>query len=71
MDPLTHNDYIRVYEEMIDRVNQKEKIIEDMTIYIANHCNKINKICNGNLSSDCTKDKCKKCIRDYFEERNN
>lgn len=67
VDKTTHDDYIRIYKELIERLSQKEDTIEKMVNYIAKNAKKTNEICNGNFSIECNIWKCKKCVRKYFE----
>ena len=69
VDKTTHDDYIKLYKELVDRVIQKEEIIELMTKYIANFATNNYNICSDDKKEQCNHDKCEKCVRDYFEKR--
>ena len=69
VDKTTHDDYIRIYKELIDIVEHKENMIEAMTLYIAKHTKKLKYICKPNKNFNCDYTQCKKCIRNYFEEK--
>ena len=69
VDKTTHDDYIRLYKELINRIEHKENVIEAMTIYIAKHSNKLPNICKVDKDYKCNHKNCKKCVRNYFEEK--
>ena len=41
-----NDEYIRLYEELVERVNTKEKVIEKMTRYIVRNAEKNQNMCN-------------------------
>ena len=65
-----HDEYIKLYKELIDRINQKEDIIEAMTYYIARFAKKNYEMCKNSTTTKCTYKKCKDCVRNYFEGEN-
>ena len=69
IDKATHDDYIKLYNELVDRNNQKEDIIQEMTNYIAKYARKNPSMCKNNKSDKCNINKCKKCVREYFENK--
>lgn len=69
VDKTTHDDYIRLYKELINRIEHKENVIEAMTIYIAKYSKKLPNICKNSEDYKCNHKKCEKCVRNYFEEK--
>lgn len=67
----THNDYIKLYKELVEEMNHKEDMIEQMTQYIAKYAKKNYNMCKNNETTKCNYKKCEKCVRKYFEERGN
>lgn len=72
VDKTTHDDYIRIYKELVNQIERKEDMIEAMTKYIARHCKKISPICKkskrGESNFKCNYRRCIRCVREYFEE---
>lgn len=68
VDKSTNDDYIRLYKELVDRINDKEDIIERMTEYIAKYARKTENICINCKAGRCNTKRCKESIRNYFEE---
>ena len=54
--------------DLLDIVKQKEKIIDEMVIWIDNHEDPFDD-CHENSISCADIDCCKDCIKKYFEER--
>ena len=85
MNDAEHNEYMRLYKELVDRtieledrnvelVNRNvelEEIIGEMSNYIAKKFKKYSEICpyKNKVKARCTDKKCTKCVRDYFEKR--
>lgn len=67
VDKTTHDDYIKLYKELIDNIGRKDEIIEAMTNYIARHNKKPKGICKKLVGCKCEYKKCAKCVREYFE----
>lgn len=63
----THDDYMRLYKELIDRINKKEIMIEEMNEYIARYGKKTKDICKNCEANKCNVLKCRKQVRIYFE----
>jgi hypothetical protein len=64
-----HDEYIRIYNELIDTINHKEDMIQAMTLYIAKYAKKVPSICKVNKGFNCNYRKCKECVRNYFERK--
>lgn len=69
IDKTTHDDYMRLYKELVNRIEHKENMIEAMVSYIAKYSKKLPNICKGNDDFKCNYKGCKKCVRNYFEEK--
>lgn len=67
VDKTTHDDYIKLYKELVNRVNQKEDIIQEMTEYIAKYGKKTDLMCDICDTTKCNIKKCRTAIRKYFE----
>lgn len=60
------DDYIRLYKELINRINQKEDVIEKMTRYIVKNAKKNNNMCKR--KGICSEKNCMICVREYFDK---
>ena len=72
IDKTTHDDYIKLCKELVNRIEHKENMIEAMTSYIIKYSKKINPICYKSGICKCKNKRhkrCAKCIREFFEER--
>ena len=67
VDKETNDNYIKVYEDLIDIINQKEDVIQDMTKYIAEKIRKKQIVCVKKKKELCKERKCQKCVRNYFD----
>lgn len=63
-----NDDYMRLYEELVERVNTKEKVIEKMTRYIVRNAEKNQNMCNRKKVERCNEKQCMKCVRRYFDK---
>ena len=59
---------MRLYEELVERVNTKERVIEKMTRYIVRNAEKNQNMCNRKKVERCNERQCKKCVRSYFDK---
>lgn len=64
-----NDEYMRLYEELVERVNTKEKVIEKMTRYIVRNAEKNKWICKKKKNIRCNEAQCMKCVRNYFERK--
>lgn len=69
VEKSVHDEYMALYKELIDRINQKEDIIQAMTYYIARYAKKNYEMCKDGKTEKCTYKKCRECVRNYFEGR--
>jgi hypothetical protein len=63
-----NDEYMRLYEELVERVNTKEKVIEKMTRYIVRNAEKNQNMCNRKKVERCNEKQCMKCVRSYFDK---
>jgi hypothetical protein len=69
IDNKTHDEYMKLYKELVDRLVDKEEVIEKMANYIAKYARKTSKICSICRAEKCNTRACDKYVRKYFEER--
>ena len=70
MNDLEHQQYMDLYNDMVDRIIYKEIIIERMTKYISRNAEKTKSMCvNKKNIKTCNYKECEKCIRNYFERK--
>ena len=63
-----NDEYMRLYEELVERVNTKERVIEKMTRYIVRNAEKNQNMCNRKKVERCNERQCMKCVRNYFDK---
>jgi len=63
-----NDEYMRLYNEMVDNLIEKDRMIEAMQYYIIRHSIRTKSMCRIRMCNKKRMDRdCRKCISDYFE----